>query len=324
MTCGGAQVIPRRGSANRGGLPIAAAGSCTVTAMEVIDGPALPAEESWPTPVCVLLKPAAADLLAEAARRVGASAPVAEWMRDQPPRRPLAQVEDGRISLVAFAVDDLGVATPVHMHVGNRGLLVLCPDAAAVVINRAVEAVEGSPEDALLVVLLALALMSQEAMQRLSDNALALDATTIGVTSGARRRAIAQARTRLFWLQQLAAAHQQTLSRDDLLFEAMPATTQPALRRAAAIFAASGTTAGQLYALLGDTLSRQATIISERLTLVAVIFFPLTVSTGFFGMNFNWLTGQIGSAAAFGLLGIVLPCVLVAATLLGARWLTRD
>ena len=104
----------------------------------------------------------------------------------------------------------------------------------------------------------------------------------------------------------------------------MPATTQPALRRAAAIFAASGTTAGQLYALLGDTLSRQATIISERLTLVAVIFFPLTVSTGFFGMNFNWLTRQIGSAAAFGLLGIVLPCVLVAATLLGARWLTRD
>ena len=41
-------------------------------------------------------------------------------------------------------------------------------------------------------------------------------------------------------------------------------------------------------------------------------------------MNFGWLTAQVGSAAAFVLLGIVLPSGLVAATLLGARWLTRD
>ena len=33
---------------------------------------------------------------------------------------------------------------------------------------------------------------------------------------------------------------------------------------------------------------------------------------------------RIGSAAAFVLLGILLPCVLVAPTLLGARWRTRD
>ena len=43
-----------------------------------------------------------------------------------------------------------------------------------------------------------------------------------------------------------------------------------------------------------------------------------------FGMNFGWLTAHIGSAAAFVLLGIVLPLALVIATLIGARWLTRN
>jgi len=43
-----------------------------------------------------------------------------------------------------------------------------------------------------------------------------------------------------------------------------------------------------------------------------------------FGMNFGWLTAHIGSAAAFVLLGIVLPLALVIATLIGARWLTRE
>lgn len=84
------------------------------------------------------------------------------------------------------------------------------------------------------------------------------------------------------------------------------------------------TAAAQLYALLGDTLSRQSTVISERLTLVAVVWLPLTVSTSFFGMNFGWLTTHIGSAAAFVMLGIVLPLALVMVSLIGARWLTRE
>jgi len=37
---------------------------------------------------------------------------------------------------------------------------------------------------------------------------------------------------------------------------------------------------------------------------VATIFLPLTVLTGFFGMNFNWLISHIGPAWAFWGLGI--------------------
>lgn len=40
------------------------------------------------------------------------------------------------------------------------------------------------------------------------------------------------------------------------------------------------------------------------LTVVATIFLPLTVLTGFFGMNFAWLVGRIDTALAFFALGI--------------------
>ena len=293
--------------------------------MQVIDGAALSAGGGQPSAaVCVLLPPAASDRLIQAAERVGADPAVAERLGASPTRRPLVHAERQRISLVVFAVDEAGLAMAVHVHVGDGGLLVLCPDAMLPVIRRAMTGVEGGPEDGLVAVLLALAHLSEEAVERLSDTALALDASTTGLTSGARRRAISQARGLLFSLQQLWTAHRQLLAPADVLYGALPPTTQPGLRRARGTVESSSTAVGQLYAFLGDTLSRQATIVNERLTLVAVIFFPLTVSTGFFGMNFGWLTTHIGSAAAFVLLGIVLPCVLVATTLVAARWLTRD
>jgi magnesium transporter len=42
----------------------------------------------------------------------------------------------------------------------------------------------------------------------------------------------------------------------------------------------------------------------KRLTLVATIFLPLTFITGFFGMNFGWLTGHIASFWVFAVYGI--------------------
>ena len=64
---------------------------------------------------------------------------------------------------------------------------------------------------------------------------------------------------------------------------------------------------------------RQADQIN-RLTLVSLIFLPITFITGFFGMNFAWLSGAIGSPAAFAVLGLLLPMLSVALTV---RWLRR-
>src|SRR6516225_3735238 len=64
---------------------------------------------------------------------------------------------------------------------------------------------------------------------------------------------------------------------------------------------------------------RQADQIN-RLTLVSIIFLPLTFITGFFGMNFNWMIQRIGSPDAFVLLGVILPTLCVA---LAVVWLRR-
>ena len=44
--------------------------------------------------------------------------------------------------------------------------------------------------------------------------------------------------------------------------------------------------------------------VTERLTLVATIFFPLTVLTGFFGMNFGWMVRHIASLGDFLVFGV--------------------
>jgi len=58
----------------------------------------------------------------------------------------------------------------------------------------------------------------------------------------------------------------------------------------------------------------------NRLTLVSLIFLPVTALTGFFGMNFNWLIASIASGEAFLILGVLLPLFGVVLTV---AWLWR-
>ena len=63
-----------------------------------------------------------------------------------------------------------------------------------------------------------------------------------------------------------------------------------------------------------STTSNQLNEVVRRLTLISTIFLPLTVVTGFFGMNFAWLVNHISSLAAFlvyGVGGVILSGVLL-------------
>ena len=70
---------------------------------------------------------------------------------------------------------------------------------------------------------------------------------------------------------------------------------------------------------LAAVANRQADQIN-RLTLVSLIFLPITFITGFFGMNFGWMAQNIGSTAAFVVGGVVLPLLSVALTI---GWIRR-
>ncbi|HWF34245.1 MAG TPA: CorA family divalent cation transporter [Solirubrobacteraceae bacterium] len=56
--------------------------------------------------------------------------------------------------------------------------------------------------------------------------------------------------------------------------------------------------------ILQGMLETYTNEVQERLTIVATIFLPLTMATGFFGMNFNWLITHIGSVWTFWLVGV--------------------
>ena len=74
--------------------------------------------------------------------------------------------------------------------------------------------------------------------------------------------------------------------------------------------------------LLDLQLNERAYLIS----LLATIFAPLTFLTGFFGMNFGWMTDQIDTQIAFWLVGIVVPIALALLywRLLARRFLMGD
>ncbi len=65
--------------------------------------------------------------------------------------------------------------------------------------------------------------------------------------------------------------------------------------------------------------ARQSDQIS-RLTIVSMIFLPVTALTGFFGMNFAWLNNAITSEESFFVLGLLLPILGMVATVF---WLAR-
>jgi magnesium transporter len=76
-----------------------------------------------------------------------------------------------------------------------------------------------------------------------------------------------------------------------------------------------------------STVSNRLNVVMKQLTIIATIFLPLSVLTGFFGQNFAWMVNRITSLPTFLGYGIGLPAAVVAVLVTVFRrrgWLTAD
>ena len=78
--------------------------------------------------------------------------------------------------------------------------------------------------------------------------------------------------------------------------------------------------ASQMMQDYASTLAQRQGEQIDRLTIVSIIFLPITFLTGFFGMNFNVLTEALSGQASFLLLGIALP---IACAVAAVAWFRR-
>src|SRR5208337_4662708 len=71
-----------------------------------------------------------------------------------------------------------------------------------------------------------------------------------------------------------------------------------------------------------DELDQYTEIVEDlasRLSVVSVIFLPISFLTGFFGMNFAWMSNHLGGVTVFLALGVLLPFANAVVTIIWFR-----
>lgn len=238
-------------------------------------------------------------------------------------RRPGMRLAGAGLDVVLLVLGEEREQHPLRMIVGADGMLLLADEPVHALVHDAVQDADGVWSGVVEVVL-AVSRHAEEELDRLEDRCEELEDGAGGFTSSPQRRTMGGLRADVFRIQEVQATLHRLTSADEELAQSVPESAQRRLHRAAAVFDANRSAASRLYALLGDLLAEQGALVSERLTLVATIFLPLSLATGFFGMNFSWMQEHIGSMWAFLLLGVLLPALAALATLGLVRRLTRS
>lgn len=239
-------------------------------------------------------------------------------------RRPGAMVTDGGIELVLMVLNEDRSLSPLHLFSRGRGALIIGAENALSVVRPALESASRAPWMALIAAIVAVAHQCEEMLAEIDEDSQAIAEGVTGYSSSEKRRLIGRLRADLFRIGEVQAAQHTLLTADDELVTATGKENRRAISSAARAFEANQATTTRVYAMLGDVLKEQDSVVSERLTLVATIFLPLTLATGFFGMNFKWLVDRVESFPAFIVLGIVVPALLAGTTLIIIRRLTRS
>ena len=139
------------------------------------------------------------------------------------------------------------------------------------------------------------------------------DSTDDGQSSRVTRRTLRVSAARLATLRRWVGAEEGIFRRATLEIDALPGFDEPdkpafgslvdQLGRLVASVDASADGAGMLLDL---QLNERAYVVS----VIATIFVPMTFITGYFGMNFKWMTDHIESPVTFLLLGVGVPALV--------------
>jgi Mg2+ and Co2+ transporter CorA len=240
------------------------------------------------------------------------------------PRRPWAHVVDDEIGLGLMVLDDERTQHSVQVRAREGGVLVIGDERALAVLAPDLHSDTDDAWSVLVELVLIVARRCEEALDEIDDECQELESQAIGYASSPRRRSMGRLRAELFRIGETQVAQKNLLATEEELAQSLGEDHQRLLARAAVAFGANHSMTTRLYAMLGDVLNEQDSVVSERLTLVATIFLPLTLATGFFGMNFQWMIDRLGTMPAFIAFGIVVPGLLTVATLVFIRKLTRS
>ncbi|WP_217914864.1 CorA family divalent cation transporter [Miltoncostaea marina] len=251
-----------------------------------------------------LVAPAAGEV-AEAAARLGMAPPPAEPEAD--PELPrLRRLDDG-LDVVLVGVAPDGALHEVRCHLRGDALLTVRP-AAGPPLDEPPAAPAGAARDladvveAVLTTLVGRAGELSDRVERLADRR--------------ERGDIARIRAAVTPLRRVTLLQQDVIGR--LASEDVVAADASARRRVRDSYGRAAQVVTELEAIreaLHDIAADRQNELVGRLTVVAVVFLPLTFLTGFFGQNFPWLVDHIGGPWWFASLGLVLPVAAVAALL---------
>jgi magnesium transporter len=213
----------------------------------------------------------------------------------------------------------------VRVLVSGEYLLTIHDEPVALTKLLAPDIVEGRSEQ--YVVYSVLDAMAGTAFAALNELELMLDDLIVGATdmrAGRVRMATVQSMiSGLTRMRRRAGPQRGLLERIGTEIERLPGLQADEER----YFDRLTSETNRLLEAIDATADGMATVIDLRLnemsywlTVVATIFLPLTFVTGFFGMNFDWMIGQIDTQLAFWLLGVGTS---VAAALFAGRSVLR-
>ncbi len=221
--------------------------------------------------------------------------------------------------------DDL---VEVHVHISGAEVVTVRAGACGhLTAARAVQAPKSHSEEELVFRILHALTESLAAMvERPMAEVERLEGAVFEHPSEAERRRITELRGDLFGLGQVVDAQRDMLLDGGELIECLPGLEGEEARHpfrdvhdqlvltAGRIAYGREVLADALSAYLAAT-SNRLNELATRITLIASIFVPLTVVTGFFGMNFGWMVDDVDSLWAFLVFGVGLMVATVLAAL---------